>query len=1318
MGGQQSYGWGFFLEWMGAEDEELQVPGAEPFCRLTMAGAAVSGRVETIQKALAPQAARLVTTSMSAHPAQPTHPAHAAHAAHSQLRAEKELLTEEASEAKAESTALRGQLKTLEARCEKQALQVAELSLEPAQIVRRLQGEVAFLENRVLEQQAALEVGAKKAELTLRAELDVKSHEVLTLRRTMEARENEVRRYQQELEAIIAELSVLRDTGDDVYVRRGLAELCRELLCPYLYSGTEVRSHDMAVTTRRIDPRMVPAVAEPLCRICGAPSGRPPRLEKARLVTLQVGTSCKQPSAFGIAPVWRRRSPCFLVSTTPSSTVSGENRQRRSAHANHCPPGLTSKLWVFAHFPRRRPPAGEYTAVMDTPFGGRHCWVAESAITFVSCTLGSSAAGDAESTGDAAYKQRKDFAARRMVSAPVACNKLYTRVASKRSHRAEMCPQHQHLDGSSVSQPIMTKLSSEFEEYRASKFEFEASTLQPLVEAIRLESSGADPPHWPIPQSRPKSGLQSAVVRKTPAKFVMVASPFRDRGPEAVQGLQEQVQGRSFQRRIRRLISQLVSLKQVVASGPAPCADFCLFGPYGLLLLGKQTFTSSRPQNNGPNGSSRSEHHTTAGWRLGKSCRLSDAERLEAYAKHVQGYVTPFGDDWWLVYRAENRLRCEHMELLRRIHHEKHDYGYTQARSWNAVFAAAIRDSEFWTCELVTPAPLWLSQQRAPASSSQGKGGSSANTGGSPIKTGHEDQQPQGPVSEERAGAGSEATRVVEVSNDEALGTSAPGQRAPSTGQSSWRHPPAMQVYPTIRIELSDQDTGVAKQRAEEHCAGVSRYANISSVKPLAEIPDGRTGSRPKEGPSAVLLSEFGKTLEQDDACTILQLTSLMDPCNVDGCSSAACTPQNFPAVAAQGFRAETRSRTVPDLPDPDLAAATEGKMTNLPSCRSPSRPRSPKHDELYEDAAARRERHQDRLGEQMRRQQRNEAEEQMGWEGGEKRGRERLEKERWQDHDQNAFPQARPEFFPPSAGPLQEDLRSHLERELELLQKRQLAREKEEMQECTFWPNTSRKAPLLVTEGTITSKLSYEAIRSGSRSRNSINGINALGPECEQQLRFDEVAVGVGAAAAALRTSVSRFGSYTRHTPSRAKSAVKKTRAGLQQHRSKASSLSRRSVILVLNMRAAVRGLSALAWLQAVLAAPKTGKGSGGSLDDLQAFADKFKGTENNPEAAASALNSLDPTTLGNSMADLMVNAMDKDGDGILTETEIASVSAPPGADGDTLQKAKDMFKQMDKNGDEQVTRKEAQAYFQQLGNTLKGMTGMMGGEAPSSEL
>jgi len=370
------------------------------------------------------------------------------------------------------------------------------------------------------------------------------------------------------------------------------------------------------------------------------------------------------------------------------------------------------------------------------------------------------------------------------------------------------------------------------------------------------------------------------------------------------------------------------------------------------------------------------------------------------------------------------------------------------------------------------------------------------------------------------------------------------------------------------------------------------------SAASTTELPSRELKSSALE--SAVLLSEFGKTLEQ--ATLLLRQTNDSDiPANPGqespvGTSAAGPLPPPHSAVPSTRLMAaapqlasnrtsppsprraseapacnslrwqqpprqspccETRSSTVPDLPNPDLAAATEasaaalpsttpapaikfpepnlagvgtlgttqnpiiasaptlpcdpctptsdvataplwdpvstvcapsaqlsssqdvlpcaasfrsspfcmqGKMTTLPSCRSPSRPRSPKHDELYEDAAARRERHQDRLGEQLRRQQRNEAEEQMRWQ---------LEKERWQASYR---------------GP--QDLRSHLERELELLQKRrsrqqefqveQLAREKEEMQECTFWPNTSR------------SKLSYEAIRSGSRSRNSINGINA----------------------------------------------------------------------------------------------------------------------------------------------------------------------------------------------------------------------------------
>ena len=188
---------------------------------------------------------------------------------------------------------------------------------------------------------------------------------------------------------------------------------------------------------------------------------------------------------------------------------------------------------------------------------------------------------------------------------------------------------------------------------------------------------------------------------------------------------------------------QLASLKQVVASGSAPYADFSLFGPHGLRLFRKQTFTAyqlnvatgewTKREQPGP----ASYHAWVEAWKVLRTLLLllevADSERLDAYSEHIRGYVTQFGDQaWWLIYRAECRLRSEHMERLRRILHEKPEYGHTQARSWNAVFAAAIRDSEFWTRELITPAMLWLSQQQS--SASQGQGGGNASTGGSPSK--------------------------------------------------------------------------------------------------------------------------------------------------------------------------------------------------------------------------------------------------------------------------------------------------------------------------------------------------------------------------------------------------------------------------------------------------------------------------------------------------------------------------------------------------------------------------------------------------------
>lgn len=115
-------------------------------------------------------------------------------------------------EAKEESRRLRDQLHRQEVRSAEQAREIAILGAEgPSQAVRRLQGEVAMLESKVLEQQAIQSAAARKSEIALRAELDVKNHEVSTLKRALEARDSEVCRYEAELGAIIAELNVLRE---------------------------------------------------------------------------------------------------------------------------------------------------------------------------------------------------------------------------------------------------------------------------------------------------------------------------------------------------------------------------------------------------------------------------------------------------------------------------------------------------------------------------------------------------------------------------------------------------------------------------------------------------------------------------------------------------------------------------------------------------------------------------------------------------------------------------------------------------------------------------------------------------------------------------------------------------------------------------------------------------------------------------------------------------------------------------------------------------------------------------------------------------
>jgi len=112
-----------------------------------------------------------------------------------------------------ENQDLRDYVQRLEAQCKESASQLlAQEQGAPAnaqQAVRHLQADIAALENRVLEQQTALLTGSKRAEITLRGELEVCQHENEALRRALGVKDQEVDSYRQELDVIITELTEL-----------------------------------------------------------------------------------------------------------------------------------------------------------------------------------------------------------------------------------------------------------------------------------------------------------------------------------------------------------------------------------------------------------------------------------------------------------------------------------------------------------------------------------------------------------------------------------------------------------------------------------------------------------------------------------------------------------------------------------------------------------------------------------------------------------------------------------------------------------------------------------------------------------------------------------------------------------------------------------------------------------------------------------------------------------------------------------------------------------------------------------------------------
>ena len=165
---------------------------------------------------------------------------------------------------------------------------------------------------------------------------------------------------------------------------------------------------------------------------------------------------------------------------------------------------------------------------------------------------------------------------------------------------------------------------------------------------------------------------------------------------------------------------QISGLKQLLTSGAIPYIDFAVFGPHGLRLLRRLTFSSYSLNSNGE--WSRKEMLGPPDWEswseIFRCVRTAilllgavSAERLDAYHDHLRSLAQRFGPSCWdLVYVADVHMRSEQFERIRRKFLQNPEYGFTKASPWNAVFAQAVREDAFWSREVITPATLRLAR--------------------------------------------------------------------------------------------------------------------------------------------------------------------------------------------------------------------------------------------------------------------------------------------------------------------------------------------------------------------------------------------------------------------------------------------------------------------------------------------------------------------------------------------------------------------------------------------------------------------------------
>jgi hypothetical protein len=86
---------------------------------------------------------------------------------------------------------------------------------------------------------------------------------------------------------------------------------------------------------------------------------------------------------------------------------------------------------------------------------------------------------------------------------------------------------------------------------------------------------------------------------------------------------------------------------------------------------------------------------------------------LDRYAEFTRTLVETFGNDkWWIVCRADVRMRSEHTARIRPSLLQQPLVGFDPLKPWGYVYLTSTQDDRFWNEEVRTPALFLVRRTR------------------------------------------------------------------------------------------------------------------------------------------------------------------------------------------------------------------------------------------------------------------------------------------------------------------------------------------------------------------------------------------------------------------------------------------------------------------------------------------------------------------------------------------------------------------------------------------------------------------------------